>query len=299
MAERVVGRFAPSPTGAMHLGNARTALLAWLHTRAHGGRHLLRFEDLDRGRVRSWAYDLVRRDLAWLGLDWDAEFIQSERQELYREALGQLPTYRCDCTRKSIAEAVSAPHGTEAVYPGTCRARGLGPNVPAAVRWRVPNETVCATDLRLGRLCQDLPREVGDFVLRRADGAYSYHLAVVVDDAAMGVTQVVRGEDLWPSTGRQVALQGALGLPTPAFLHLPLMTDYRGERLAKRGGAPSLSALRERGERPQRVLSDLARSLGWDVPQEVELGYLFSPFSQYLDNLSKNKGPVKQASELA
>ncbi|AFZ69145.1 tRNA glutamyl-Q(34) synthetase GluQRS [Deinococcus peraridilitoris] len=284
------GRFAPSPTGVMHLGNARTALLAWLHTRALGGRHLLRFEDLDVGRTRPWAYDLTRRDLAWLGLTWDAEVVQSERRERYAAALGRLDTYRCQCTRRQIAEAVSAPHGTEAVYPGTCRPAGLPPSPGAAVRWRAPDGVVCAHDSRLGTLCQSLSSDIGDFVLLRADGAYAYHLAVVVDDAEQGVTDVVRGEDLWPSTPRHVALQQALGFTSPRYLHVPLMTDYRGQRLAKRGGAPSVAELREAGERPERVLASLARSLGWDVPAEVSAAELLTPYARNLDRLSKNEG---------
>jgi glutamyl-queuosine tRNA(Asp) synthetase len=273
----VVGRFAPSPTGAMHLGNARTALLAWLHTRAHGGRHLLRFEDLDTGRVRAWAYDATRRDLEWLGLDWDAEYLQSERLPLYAEALDRLDTFPCTCTRKEIAAAIQdsagAPHGEEAIYPGLCR-DGSDPDRPAARRWRVPETTVCVSDGLTGEsLCQSLPSEVGDFVLRRNDGVFAYHLAVVVDDAAMGVSDIVRGADLWTATPRQVALQGALGFPTPRYLHVPLMTDFRGERLAKRDGAPPVMAFRETGQPPGRVLSELVRSLNRQsfkaVPDEI------------------------------
>ena len=237
----VVGRFAPSPTGAMHLGNARTALLAWLHSRSVGGRHLLRFEDLDRGRVRDWAYDATRRDLDWLGLDWDEETRQSERLELYGEALARLDTYPCTCTRKEVQAAVQAsagaPHGEESVYTGTCREHTSHPGRAAALRWRVPDTTVCASDALTGQeLCQHLPGEVGDFVLQRSDGAYAYHLAVVVDDALMGVTDIVRGADLWTATPRQLALQQTLGVPAPRYLHVPLMTDFGGARLAKRGG---------------------------------------------------------------
>ncbi|MDV6375922.1 tRNA glutamyl-Q(34) synthetase GluQRS [Deinococcus arenicola] len=273
----VVGRFAPSPTGAMHLGNARTALLAWLHTRAHGGRHILRFEDLDTGRIRGWAYDATRRDLEWLGLDWDAEYLQSERLELYADALARLDTYPCTCTRKEILTAIQdsagAPHGDEAVYPGSCRA-GTDLNRPAAQRWRVPDETVCVSDDLTGEtLCQSLRSEVGDFVLQRNDGVFAYHLAVVVDDADMGVTDILRGTDLWTATPRQVALQQALGFLTPRYRHVPLMTDFRGERLAKRDGAPPVMALREAGESPGKVLSELVRSLELSpfnaVPDEI------------------------------
>ncbi|WP_102126658.1 tRNA glutamyl-Q(34) synthetase GluQRS [Deinococcus planocerae] len=270
----VVGRFAPSPTGAMHLGNARTALLAWVHSRALGGRHLLRFEDLDTGRMRGWAFDTTRRDLEWLGLDWDAEYTQSQRLDVYAEAVTRLDTYPCTCTRREVLAAIQAsagaPHGEEPVYPGTCRSGSVNPERPAALRWWVPDETVCAHDaLTRETLCLPLPAEVGDFVLRRNDGAYAYHLAVVVDDGLMGVTDVVRGADLWPATPRQIALQRALSYPTPRYLHVPLMTDFRGNRLAKRGGAPPLMALREGGEEPGRVLATLARSLGWETPEVV------------------------------
>ncbi|UBV43815.1 tRNA glutamyl-Q(34) synthetase GluQRS [Deinococcus taeanensis] len=278
----VVGRYAPSPTGAMHLGNARTALLAWLHTRAQGGRHLLRFEDLDTGRVRPWAYDVTRMDLEWLGLDWDEEVIQSSRQARYEAAAARLDTYRCTCTRREVLAAVQdsagAPHGAEPVYPGTCRAGSVSPARPAALRWRVPDTAVCVRDEWTGdTLCQDLTSEVGDVVLRRNDGVFAYHLAVVVDDAQAGVTDVVRGADLWPATPRQVALQRALGLPTPRYWHVPLMHDYRGERLAKRGGAPSVQALREAGTPAGQVLSSLAGSLGWAVPEQVNASDLL-PF---------------------
>ncbi|WP_261663707.1 tRNA glutamyl-Q(34) synthetase GluQRS [Deinococcus sp. Marseille-Q6407] len=280
--ERRVGRYAPSPTGALHLGNIRTALLAWLHSRALGGQHLLRFEDLDTGRVRPWAYDVTRRDLEWLGLDWDAEYRQSERLEHYAAAAARLDTYPCTCTRREIQAAVQdaagAPHGTEPVYPGTCRTHPHDPQRPAAWRWRVPDWHICVQDSLSGEtLCQSLPAEVGDPVLHRNDGVYAYHLAVVVDDAAMGVTDVVRGADLWPATPRQAALQQALGFPRPQYWHVPLMTDYRGERLAKRGGAPALRDLRDGGTvTPGRVLAELARSLGWAVPAEVTAPELLS-----------------------
>ncbi|CAM3547674.1 tRNA glutamyl-Q(34) synthetase GluQRS [Deinococcus frigens] len=285
----VVGRFAPSPTGAMHLGNARTALLAWLHTRAHGGRHLLRFEDLDTGRVRDWACDATRRDLEWLGLDWDAEYLQSERLELYAEVLARLATYPCTCTRKEIITAIQdsagAPHGDEAVYPGLCRS-GRGPDRPAAQRWRVPDETVCISDELTGEtLCQHLRSEVGDFVLQRNDGVFAYHLAVVVDDAEMAVTDILRGTDLWTATPRQVALQQALGFSTPRYLHVPLMTDFRGERLAKRDGAPPVMALREAGESAGQVLSELARSLDFPpfnaVPDEISAADLIPAWREF------------------
>ncbi|THF69674.1 tRNA glutamyl-Q(34) synthetase GluQRS [Deinococcus sp. Arct2-2] len=293
-----VGRYAPSPTGGMHLGNARTALLAWLHSRALAGRHILRFEDLDGSRVRSWAYDTTRRDLEWLGLDWDEEYLQSERLDLYAEAMARLDTYRCTCTRREIEAAIQdsagAPHAVEPVYPGTCRNNQKPSDLsrPAALRWKVQDETVCAADFLTGQtLCQQLPTEVGDIVLRRNDGVFAYHLAVVVDDAAMNVTDVLRGVDLWTATPRQLALQQALGYPEPRYLHVPLMIDYAGERLAKRGGAPAVMALRERGDDAGRVLSALAHSFGegfWPqpLPPEVVLDELLLLWRQKLSELS-------------
>ncbi|WP_293911742.1 tRNA glutamyl-Q(34) synthetase GluQRS [Deinococcus sp.] len=278
------GRTAPSPTGPMHPGNARTALLAWLHTRLHCGRHLLRIEDLDTGRIRPGMSDLIRTDLTWLGLDWDAEYSQSERLDHYAAALARLRTYPCTCTRREIQEAIQAsagaPHGSEPVYPGTCRHR-TSTGSPAARRWVVPDTTICLSDGWSGEtLCQHLPTEVGDFALQRGDGVYAYHLAAVVDDAEMGVTDIVRGADLLSSAPRQIALQGALGYRLPRYFHTPLMTDFGGVRLAKRSGAPSIQALRDSGLSPKRVLSDLARSLGWNVPQEVSAAELIPVYRE-------------------
>jgi glutamyl-queuosine tRNA(Asp) synthetase len=300
-ARPVVGRYAPSPTGEPHLGNLRTALLAWLHTRSLGGRHLLRLEDLDAGRVRPGSADTIRADLHWLGLDWDAEYIQSSDLRPYADALQQLSTYPCTCSRREILTAIqasaSAPHEHEPVYPGTCRdPRHRHQDRPAAWRWAVPDETVCVTDQLSGQtLCQHLPTAVGDFVLRRSDGVYAYHLAVVVDDAAQGVTDVLRGADLWPATPRQVALQQALGLPTPRYWHVPLLSDHQGERLAKRGGAPSVRALRESGHDPARLRARLAGTLGWPVEEVASLDDLLALYRQWaalqsrpnLDKLSK------------
>ena len=282
----VTGRYAPSPSGPMHLGNARTALLAWLHSRAHAGRHLLRIEDLDVGRVRPGMSDLLRKDLTWLGLDWDKEYLQSERTAYYAAALEKLSSYPCTCTRRDIRQAAqasaAAPHTVEAVYPGTCRHNPLSSR-PAAWRWRVPDQTLCVHDeWQRSTLCQHLPTEVGDFVLRRSDGVYAYHLAVVVDDAELGVSDVLRGADLLSSTPRQVALQRALKVPTPRYWHVPLLRDVRGERLAKRDGAPSLAALREGNVSSGRVLSDLARSLGWRVPGEVTAAALIPLYLEWI-----------------
>ncbi|MGV3526820.1 MAG: tRNA glutamyl-Q(34) synthetase GluQRS [Candidatus Sericytochromatia bacterium] len=274
----VVGRFAPSPTGAMHLGNARTALLVWLQIRALGGKLIFRSEDLDQGRVRQDAEAGLEADLRWLGLDWDHTVRQSERLEIYQAQLARLDTYSCSCSRKDIQEAAAAPHGQELVYPGFCRQGPRWPDRPLAQRWRVPAQRICVSDLRLGQLEQQLKQEVGDFVLCRNDGVFAYHLAVVVDDGLMGVTHVTRGEDLWESTPRQVALQEALGFPRPVYLHTPLMRDYRGQRLAKRDGAPSVQALRARGVSPQTLLADLAHSLGWKTPEQLTAAELLETY---------------------
>lgn len=258
------GRFAPSPTGPMHLGNARTALLAWLHTRLHNGTHLLRLEDLDHTRVRAGAADSIFRDLEWLGLDWDAEYWQSDRIHYYEAALEQLETYLCRCSRKEILrdieQSAGAPHSTEAVYSGRCRDQQL--TGEGALRWRIPHQTIHVQDARTAdKLIQYLPHDVGDIVLRRRDQVMAYHLAVVVDDALMGITDVVRGADLWEATPRQVALFQTLGYEPPRYWHVPLITNYLGERLAKRSGAPSVSQLRESGACPRVVLGQLLVSL--------------------------------------
>ena len=299
-------RYAPSPTGNMHLGNVRTALLAWLQARAISATHILRFEDLDYSRVRPYAFDSIRRDLEWLGLDWDLEYVQSQRLEHYVAALSRLEsrleTYPCTCSKREIETIASAPHGQEPIYPRTCLKHGavldkaapirrLGENgtfwasppvrragFPAALRWRVPEGVLGFTDHLLGRFEQNLALEVGDFPLRRSDGVYAYHLAVVVDDALMGVTHVLRGADLLTSTPRQIALQKALEYPTPEYWHVPLLTDYRGERLAKRNGAPSVTNLRESGYSVAALLADLVRSLGWLDVAQLELSELLERF---------------------
>ena len=271
----VVGRFAPSPSGEIHLGNARTALLAWLDTRARGGRMLLRVEDLDRDRCRPALADGIRRDLEWLGLDWDAETApQSTRDPDYAAALDALSrrgqVYECFCTRRELAVA-SAPHGPDAErrYPGTCRtldAAGRAAQLAAgrrpALRVRMSGEAVEVADRVHGPLVQRVGEAVGDIVVRRSDGLFAYQLAVVVDDAADGVTDVVRGDDLLWSTPRQVALQRMLGLGTPAYAHVPLVLGPDGARLAKRHGAVSIAELRDGGATPAAIVGRLAASAG-------------------------------------
>jgi glutamyl-tRNA synthetase len=265
------GRHAPSPTGRLHLGNARTALLAWLDVRSRGGAMVLRIEDNDFTRARVEFEDRIGRDLAWLGLDWDegpdvggrfAPYRQSERGAVYEAALARLETYPCTCTRAELRALPTMGATGEAVYPGTCRRGPSHPGRPAAIRWRVPDGAIEFVDRVLGPQRQQVAREVGDFVLRRADGAWAYQLAVVVDDGAMQIDSVLRGADLLDSTPRQILLQRALGLPTPTYGHVPLILGPGGAKLSKRDGAPDLSALRETGVAPERVIAVLARSVG-------------------------------------
>ena len=280
----------------MHLGNARTALVAWLQTRELRGQFVLRIEDIDFTRVRVGAEETILRDLAWLGLDWDegpdvggafGPYKQSERLEEYEKVLAKLETYSCSCTRKDILEAIqnapSAPHGLEVRYPGTCSNRGLELDRPTAIRVRVPPGEYCFHDQLHSRVCQDVQASIGDFVVRRGDGAFSYHLAVVSDDIAMKITHVLRGEDLLSSTPRQVFLYEQLGSSPPVYAHVPLMMDYRGERLAKRDGTPSLKALRESGTNPQALVQELAVSLGWNVHAPCEPRDLIGHYTRWLE----------------
>ncbi|HEU0052921.1 MAG TPA: tRNA glutamyl-Q(34) synthetase GluQRS [Longimicrobium sp.] len=291
MTER--GRFAPSPTGLVHLGNARTALLAWLHARAGGGRFVMRVEDLDTGRVRPGIMETQLDELRWLGLDWDegpdvggphAPYIQSQRSARYEEALRRLAEagllFACTCSRRDIAQASSAPHAGEEGprYAGTCRERRVDAREAgslmrhrvgdAALRVRVEAGERCFDDLLQGRVCFSPGEDTGDFVVRRKDGAAAYQLAVVVDDAAMEITHVVRGGDLLGSTARQLLLYDALGLPAPAFLHVPLMLGEDGERLAKRHGSVSLGELRATGVPAARVAGWLASTCALAAPGE-------------------------------
>jgi glutamyl-tRNA synthetase len=284
------GRFAPSPTGALHLGNLRTALVAWLSARAQGGRFLVRMEDLDR--VTSSPDHAARQlgDLAAIGLDWDEEVVfQSERFDRYEATIATLETagltYPCYCTRREIREAASAPHGpaVEGRYPGTCR--DLSPTQRAeresagrrpAVRLRTDGEHVAFDDLLLGPVAGP----VDDIVLRRNDGVPAYNLAVVVDDAAQGVTEVVRGDDLVPATPSQVHLARLLGVAPPVYGHVPLALGADGQRLAKRQGAVTLEDLAATGVTPADALAHLAVGLRLAAPGEaVTVDRLLARFS--------------------
>lgn len=270
----MVSRLAPSPTGVLHLGNARTFLLNWLQVRASGGTLLLRVEDIDGPRVREGAEQQALEDLRWLGIDWDGVPIrQSDRLELYRDAAQRLCAaglaYPCVCSRKEVEEAASAPHEDwqDAVaYPGTCR--GRWPTLDAArvatgrepaLRFRVDVDAVEFDDLFRGA---ELGRVRGDFVIQKRDGGPAYQLAVVVDDAATGVNLALRGDDLLASTPRQLLLYRALGLNPPRFAHTPLLVGPDGRRLAKRHGDTSLRAFRAAGVRAEQVVGYLAACSG-------------------------------------
>jgi glutamyl/glutaminyl-tRNA synthetase len=268
------GRLAPSPTGYFHLGHARTFWEAYERTRDASGTLVLRNEDLDRDRCKTEFVQAMYEDLRWLGITWDegpdiggpnAPYSQSDRYSFYLKAWKRLLAakviYPCTCSRKDLAQAASAPHddNDEPLYPGTCRDRGFPCDVtsPAGVNWRfrVPaGEDVTFTDLNAGGQRFRCGEDFSDFLVWRKDNVPSYQLAVVVDDAAMGMTEVVRGADLLKSTARQILLQRALGYAMPSYFHCRLLTDERGVRLAKRHDALSLRALRDRGLTPADVL---------------------------------------------
>ncbi len=285
------GRFAPSPSGRMHMGNLWSCLLAWLSARSAGGRMVLRLEDLDPDRCRPEYCDQVMRDLEWLGLDWDgAPVYQSRRTGAYAAAFRALEeqglVYPCFCTRAERL-AASAPHRSDgvAVYDGRCarlspaEREALSQTRRPAWRVRVPEREVAFSDLLQGEYREELSRDCGDFILRRSDGVYAYQLAVVVDDAMMGVTQVVRGSDLLSSTPRQLWLQERLSLPHPEYGHLPLLLAPDGRRLAKRDRGLELGQLQECYTAPQLV-GLLAHAAGLiDRPERItprELVPLFS-----------------------
>jgi glutamyl-Q tRNA(Asp) synthetase len=275
-----VGRFAPSPSGPLHAGSLVAALASWLDARAHQGRWLLRFEDLDGPRSVPGIEHLIVQQLAAVGLESDAAPLwQSQRGPLYAQALERLrkasQAYPCGCTRRDIDDELAAlgmpaARGTERVYPGTCRGGLRG---KAARAWRLACGSDDAPvfidwhDRRLGEQHQDVTHAVGDFVLQRADGPWAYQLAVVVDDAEQGVSDVVRGEDLADNSARQIHLQRLLGLPTPRYLHTPLVRDARGEKLSKSNGAAPLD-LRD----PLAALRAAAVALSLTVPDSDSVG---------------------------
>jgi glutamyl-tRNA synthetase len=278
----IIGRLAPSPTGAQHVGNARTFLLAWLSARSQKGRLILRMEDIDSPRIKPGAAQQAIDDLRWLGLDWDegpdiggpqGPYVQTSRLLLYEEALANLRTaemiYPCTCSRSEVAAASSAPHaGQEGPrYPGTCAtntaatAHTLEPG-SFAWRFRTSNQKRAYRDGLAGEVMCNVQQELGDFVIAKADGTPAYQLAVVVDDHAMGITEVVRGDDLLPSTFRQLELYDFFGWIPPKFIHVPLVVGEDGRRLAKRHGDTRLATFRDAGVSPAKIIGLLAWSCG-------------------------------------
>ena len=294
----------------MHLGNAWSALLAWLSVRAHGGVMVLRLEDLDPDRCKRAYCDGVEEDLRWLGLDWDEggsaggeQYYQSRRSDFYRDALEKLREadllYPCYCTRGQL-HAPNAPHRSdgEVIYPGTCRhlttaERALREqNRRPALRIMTSDMEISFTDLLQGEYRENLAQDCGDFILRRSDGVYAYQLAVVVDDALMGVTEVTRGSDLLGSTPRQIWLQRLLGYPTPVYCHVPLLCAPDGRRLSKRESDLTLQALRQKGVSPEKIVGRLACAAGLiDRPEPIAARELISLFD--VQKLPKNDIPFQ------
>ena len=292
----VIGRFAPSPTGPLHVGNLRTAVIAWLCAQQQDGELLLRFEDLDRMNSKPEHEARQVSELAELGITFGPNVIrQSERFDLYRDVVEQLGqqdlVYSCYCTRREILESTQAPHGPsiEGAYAGTCRNLSASDRSereqsgrPPAWRLRSNNEEYIVDDVVTG----PTPTVIDDMVLLRNDGVPAYNLAVVVDDAEQGVTQVVRGDDLLLGTGRHLHLQKLLGYSTPQYVHVPLVVGPDGERLAKRHGAVTLEDLNQRGIDGREVLGELARSIGIDVDRPNGVSELLAGFS--LDQLPRS-----------
>jgi glutamyl-tRNA synthetase len=308
--EPYVGRLAPSPTGALHLGNVRTFMIAYLRARTVGGRLLFRMEDLDHPRDKPGAADAARRDLEWLGFDWDAEFVQSERRARYRAAIDGLHArglaYPCVCTRRDVEHAQSAPHeGEQLFYPGTCRGRFADWDAAARVRpqpcwrFRTPDDAVVSfTDGCAGACAQDVARTLGDFPLARDRDGAGYTLAATLDDLAMGVTEVVRGDDLLAATPAQIllrrALAGGRAAPPIRFFHVPLVVGPDGKRLAKRHGDTRIAAYRAAGVAAETIIGRLAATCGWGDGAPVRLAELVArgPFAA----IPKERVVVKGAS---
>jgi len=292
----VIGRFAPSPTGPLHIGNLRTAVIAWLCAHQHEGELLLRIEDLDRLNSKPEHEERQINELAQLGITFGSNVIrQSERFDLYRDIVDGLRqqdlVYPCYCTRREILESTQAPHGPtiEGAYAGTCRdlssrdrSERERSGRPPAWRLRTNNEQYIVDDVIAG----PTPTVVDDMVLLRNDGVPAYNLAVVVDDAAQSVTQIVRGDDLLLGSGRHIHLQKMLGYPTPQYVHVPLVVGPDGERLAKRHGAVTLEDLNQKGFGVTEVLGELARSIGIDVDRPNGVSELLAGFS--LDRLPRS-----------
>ena len=307
-----VGRLAPSPTGALHLGNVRTFMIAWLRARSQGGKVILRTEDLDHPKDKPGAAAAAIEDLKWLGFDWDEEYVQSERKAIYREVLESLQAliYPCVCSRRDVEAAQSAPHaGEQLYYPGTCRGRfatwreaqafldGASDSRSSSVsrtpcwRFRVSENTVIAfDDAFAGHYEQDVSEVLGDFPLARDEFGAGYTLACTVDDLLMGVTEVVRGDDLLPATPAQILLTRAIlsssalstrhqAPSTPSYCHIPLVVGRDGKRLAKRHGDTRVKSYRDEGRRPEEILGFLAASCGWaSANEKISLAQLLPRF---------------------
>lgn len=288
------GRFAPSPTGPLHMGSLVTALASWLDARAHGGQWLVRIEDIDYPRCVRGADEDILRTLERLGMTPDEPPVwQSRRESLYADALRRLEAvgqiYPCGCSRKEIADSlvhVRERHQTLG-YPGTCR-HGLNGKLPRAWRVRVPDgpaATICFDDRWWGRQCQNLETELGDFVLRRADGLWAYQLAVVVDDGLQGITHIVRGADLLDSTPRQIHLQRLLGIPTPAYLHVPVVANAVGEKLSKQSGAQAIDT-----SAPLDALRAAGAHLGLENGERDVQGWLRRASADWMQRLAALPG---------
>ena len=313
---RYVGRLAPSPTGALHLGNVRTFMIAWLRARSQGGEVVFRMEDLDHPKDKPGAAAQAIEDLRWLGFDWDEEYVQSERKAIYREALESLRAqglvYPCVCSRRDVESAQSAPHaGEQLYYPGTCRGRFVSWTAALASklastrrsttncqlpttslpcwRFRVPESAIISfDDAFAGHFGQNVSTTLGDFPLARDEFGAGYTLACTVDDLLMGVTEVVRGDDLLPATPAQILLANALRNSsalhlhlhsTPSYCHVPLVVGKDGKRLAKRHGDTRIATLREQGKSPEDILGFLAASCGWaEAGERVTLRDLLPRF---------------------
>jgi glutamyl-Q tRNA(Asp) synthetase len=299
-----VGRFAPSPSGPLHAGSLVAAMASYLDARLHGGRWLLRIEDIDETRTAAGAVAAIHQALLCLGMQWDEDVIvQSQHKERYQAACNRLAAqvYPCACTRKEILDSVTrtglplAADGA-AIYPGTCRNGVAAGRTGRTLRIKVPDaddpqRLIHFDDRWCGPVTQDLARQAGDFVLKRADGFWAYQLAVVVDDAAQGVTDIVRGADLIDSTARQMYLQRLLGLPTPTYMHVPLLAGGDGEKLSKQNGAAPLDL-----QQPLRELMDCARFLGLadgisaaTVSVEIFWAQAIAAWEQLLQTLPRTK----------
>ncbi len=309
--DHVRGRYAPSPTGSLHLGNLRTALYAWLQVRLQDGTLVMRMEDIDEPRVVDGSAEEILDDLRWLGLHWDegpdmggplGPYDQSERSDIYEQALQILKdrdlVFRCYCSRKDVREAASAPQGPGGpIYPGTCRGmtekeeqqrREEKPNRTPIYRFKVPDREIALTDVIAGPYAENVADDVGDFILRRTNEYFSYQFAVVIDDILMGMTDVVRGGDLLASAPRQIALFETYDVEPPRFWHAPMMADDDGDFLSKRDGSDSLRVLRdEKGWDAPDVIGHMAASLGWvdegsrlsadELLQEIDIEDLKDP----------------------